>query len=220
MRDKTERTWMRTHSGRLMNLLDPSDDWSITLDDISYALARIFRFTGHTEVTVAEHSVSVMLALYYQPRFPDVILGGTEITVREALLIALLHDAHEAYVGDISLPMKAAIGRVARKGLLVDLTADNPVTLIKRGIQRQIHKEFGLPEVVPKALREAIAVADAKMLDIEPMLDRQWHIPPWNIANAANRFYSAVMSLWKFDTSVDFIGQFAGDNGSYIKEVQ
>ena len=67
--------------------------------DIAHALARQPRFNGHTDerYSVAEHSVNVSLLLAAQGLDPLTQYAG------------LMHDAHEAYVGDVAAPQKAFI---------------------------------------------------------------------------------------------------------------
>lgn len=82
--------------GRTLDLRRPESTAEvIELSDVATALARICRFTGHTEdfYSVAQHSV---LVSYLVP---------TGIALQ-----ALLHDAAEAYIGDISSPMRAMLG--------------------------------------------------------------------------------------------------------------
>jgi hypothetical protein len=88
-------TWIQTVSGKKMDLLNPAID-SINIEDIAYALSRICRFNGHTRrgtwYSVAEHSVNVAMLV------PD-----------EHKLTALMHDASEAYIADLSRPIKSFI---------------------------------------------------------------------------------------------------------------
>ena len=81
-----------TYSGRWFDPLNP-DPELIDIRDIAHALSNICRFTGHVSrfYSVAEHSchVSDMLPL------------------RDALW-GLLHDASEAYLGDVARPLKTA----------------------------------------------------------------------------------------------------------------
>jgi uncharacterized protein len=86
-----------TRTGRVVDLVAP-DPRSINLIDIALALSRIPRFGGHTsrEWTVADHSLLVC----------DLV--GTDAPV-EVRLAALLHDAHEAYIGDIVSPVAAML---------------------------------------------------------------------------------------------------------------
>lgn len=154
----SNHTTMRTVSGNHMDLLNPSVD-AVSRYDIAYSLARIKRFTGHTTISVAQHSIEVMMGLYMRPDFSEVWRG----TARTALLYALLHDAHEAYTGDISRPMNNAIAEFSSG-------VESPVNGIKRRVQRVIHEHFGLLEEPGTALRAAIGVADRKMLDIDRWL--------------------------------------------------
>ncbi len=95
--------WIQTWSGHAFPLLAsaPSD---IRRDDIVAALAKINRFTGHTlePYSVAQHSLLVADLVTRYSDHPD------------AVRYALLHDAHEAYIGDESTPMKWARSQVSR----------------------------------------------------------------------------------------------------------
>lgn len=87
-------TWLQTHSGIAFDLLEPRAE-DVRLDDIALALSRINRFAGHTHMAgynVAQHSYLVM-DLMPQHCSPHLKLA------------ALLHDAHEAYTGDITTPV-------------------------------------------------------------------------------------------------------------------
>ncbi len=211
----TKSTWMRTQSGRVLQLTEPNED-AINLEDIAYSLARLHRFTGHIDTTVAQHSVSVMMGLYNNPAFMN-IAECICMEPRAMLLTALLHDAHEAYTGDISLPMKQAIGEVADKGMYQ--LATDPVTLIKRDIQREIHLAFGLTTVQPDALSDAIEVADRKALDIEVWLEAQG-LTAWTAAEAEDRFYTLAWKMWMDDHAANFIGQYAwNEDDGYGAEV-
>ncbi len=79
-----------TRSGRIVNLVDPEVE-SIDIYDIASGLAYQGRFTGQTieYYPVAIHSI---LVSYLVP--PEQALAG------------LLHDAAEAYINDISRPVK------------------------------------------------------------------------------------------------------------------
>lgn len=76
-----------------INLINP-DRAVINIYDIAESLAKQCRFLGQCEgfYSVARHSVIL-----------------SKIVPTELALRALLHDAHEAYMGDITSPIKALI---------------------------------------------------------------------------------------------------------------
>lgn len=81
---------IETQSGRYVNVLRPSPE-TITADDLAHALSMQCRFNGHIRVfySVAEHCVRVAGHLP-----PNLRIHG------------ILHDAAEAYLGDIVTPVK------------------------------------------------------------------------------------------------------------------
>lgn len=97
-------TWIQTRSGLAFDLLDPKPE-QINLADIAWSLGRLARYTGHglRHCSVAEHSV----------RCSDIAERKWNQSVAWD---CLMHDAHEAYTGDVSRPLKEAIKRVYRRG--------------------------------------------------------------------------------------------------------
>lgn len=91
-------TYITTHSRRQFSLTQP-DAHDVRLLDIAHALAHLCRFTGHVPrpYSVAEHSVHVA----------ELVRERSEDPYQE--LCALLHDATEAYLGDVSAPAKALL---------------------------------------------------------------------------------------------------------------
>lgn len=83
-------TWIETRSGIKVDVQDPKPE-QFDIKDIAYALSNTCRFNGHSAgfYSVAEHSVAVALRLPTHLR-----------------LAGLLHDATEAYLGDIPSPIK------------------------------------------------------------------------------------------------------------------
>lgn len=82
--------WIETRSGKRVSIENPQPD-QFDIKDIAYALSNTCRFNGHSAgfYSVAEHSVAVALRLPTNLR-----------------LAGLLHDATEAYLGDIPSPIK------------------------------------------------------------------------------------------------------------------
>ena len=81
---------IRTFTGKVFDLkiLDPE---SICIEDIAHALAKTTRFGGHLKefYSVAQHSVLM-----------------AQLVPSELKVEALLHDASEAYLGDMPSPFK------------------------------------------------------------------------------------------------------------------
>jgi hypothetical protein len=82
-----------TVTGREIDVLNPKEE-DIDIEDIAHSLSLICRWGGHTKkhYSVAQHSVLVSMACS-----------------KESQLEGLLHDATEAYIGDIVRPIKEKI---------------------------------------------------------------------------------------------------------------
>jgi 5'-deoxynucleotidase YfbR-like HD superfamily hydrolase len=87
--------YLQTVSGRFVNPFDP-DPAQLDPGDIARALANVCRFGGHCRpfYSVAQHSVIVSELV--EARGGDV----------EDVFAALMHDATEAYLGDMPHPIK------------------------------------------------------------------------------------------------------------------
>jgi len=88
----------------MFHLTDPKPDM-VVIDDIAHSLANLCRFTGHSKVfySVAQHCVLCALQV------EDYIHADSAHRahrVRKVQRLALMHDAAEAYVGDMSSPLK------------------------------------------------------------------------------------------------------------------
>lgn len=85
----------RTHSGVLLDLAAPQQE-EIRLDDIAHHLARVCRFGGAVDTfySVAAHSVYVARGLEAEGYSRAIVQAG------------LLHDATEAYLGDMVSGLK------------------------------------------------------------------------------------------------------------------
>ena len=96
-------TWLLTTTGREHHLsqcaaLLPGN--APQIEEIAHALAQINRYTGHAArpYSVAEHSLLVC----------DIVASmGLDC---HAQMAALLHDAHEAFCGDVATPVKQVLG--------------------------------------------------------------------------------------------------------------
>ncbi len=122
----------------------------IDIRDVAHALAVQPRWAGHTNwhsmtapYSVAQHSI-------WCARTVD-MLGGT----REAQLCALLHDAAEAYLGDLNTYAKA---------MCPDYKA------LERRLLRVIFREYQLPEAWAAELPDIVKKADLLALRSEVRL--------------------------------------------------
>lgn len=117
-------TSIEVFGGRLLDLADPQPD-QIELSDIAHALGNTCRFGGHIKryYSVAEHSMNGARIVAAN--------GGTLTQV----LGFLMHDAHEAYIGDLPTPLKTAIRA----------TGDNGYDAIRRKLDNAIADKFNLP---------------------------------------------------------------------------
>lgn len=86
---------IRTWAGMYIDPFDPDPD-VIRIDDIAHALSLICRYNGHVDhhYSVAQHSLEVVRFLQDKGAPTSVQLEG------------LLHDAAEAYMGDLASPLK------------------------------------------------------------------------------------------------------------------
>lgn len=90
---KQSKSSISTVSGRFYDLLRP-EAYEYDIREIAHALSNLCRYTGHTNgfYSVAEHSVLV-----------------SRIVPKELALCGLLHDSSEAFLGDVSSPLKALL---------------------------------------------------------------------------------------------------------------
>ncbi len=169
--------WIQTHSGMAFDLLNPLPGM-VVLDDIAWSLAHVNRFTGHAcrPYSVAEHSINV--AARVEKDFCDTTGVFTTKRVREQrslCLAALLHDAEEAYLGDMSSPFKALLRNFTGRGNVpaIDQIADK----IKAAIALHFHTDIlrpssysrnMIPDHEAMSLRKRmIKQADLRMLATE-----------------------------------------------------
>lgn len=128
-------TEVMTVSGGLWSLLAPRAD-AVIWPDIAESLAKICRFGGHARhhYSVAQHSVLVADLL------PPALRA-----------YGLLHDAHEAFLGDVTRPLKRALATLGEGRAMAELT---------RRADAAIHAAAHLPWPLSAADAAAVKAAD------------------------------------------------------------
>ena len=137
--EKRRGDWMTTFTGQRYWPLDPRPE-DVRLEDIAHALARLCHWNGHCRefISVAQHSVMVARML------PDRLRA-----------LGLLHDAHEAYVGDMIRPVHHCLSPAAA----------GEFTALKRLSDRAIFDKFGIEPTLGDL--EAVKEADNCVLATE-----------------------------------------------------
>lgn len=128
--------YLTTFSGKKFSFTNPQPD-QICIEDIAHSLSNICRFVGHTRnhYSVAEHSIYV--SHYVKP---------------QNKLIGLLHDASEAYLGDVASPLKVLlpnykelekkVSNVIFEALGIEVITTKTYDDVKRADNLMLEKEF------------------------------------------------------------------------------
>ncbi len=166
-------TLMLTATGRTVDLATLASD-EVDVEHICHCLPRINRFGGLTHYNVAAHSLHVAAILADEGATPLMQLCG------------LLHDAHEAYLGDITQPVKQLFTSPGdgQGSMLSGIELRLQKTVLQRfclwaaftGFYKRVHRA------------DMIALATERR-DLLPPTDVEWPclrgITPhhWNLAN-------------------------------------
>lgn len=165
-----------TGRGHIFHFLRPGAN-VVDIEDIADALSKICRFTGHTSsfYSVAQHSVLVAS-----------VLAGLPAKVR---LAGLLHDAAEAYVGDVSLPLKQ---------LLPDYKE------IERGVEHAVAAALGFEYPYPPAVKTADTILLAtERRDLMPASE------PWEVLKNVTPLPDTIVPLEPFAARALFMQHYA-----------
>lgn len=139
--------WINTYTGRKFYPLDPDPD-QIDIRDIAHALAAVPRYAGMTAspLSVAQHSVIL-----------------SHLVSPENALWALLHDASEAYLGDVPRPLKRLPAMAAYRDAEMRLMA-------------AVASHFGLPLPEPAEVKKL----DGRMIPTEAAQVFTRRHPDWH----------------------------------------
>ncbi len=157
-----------------VSFLDPDPD-TMCIEDIANALAQLNRYTGHTPYpySVAQHCVLAAAAMEHV----------------DLKFEMLMHDAQEAYVGDVSSPLKQ---------LLPDYH------VIEERLEIVVRAKFDLPPKMDPRVKEVdtrMLVTEAKAFGL-PWWDEfevkpytEMLIQPWSWKQARESFLRSFYEL-------------------------
>lgn len=138
-------TWIQTFTGIKFDILNPTIEM-ICIEDIAHGLSNICRYGGQSKnfYSVAEHSwwISIELLKGLNPQFQ---------------LAGLMHDAAEAYIGDMVRPLK-------HSGMMEFFRETEDC------IEELICEKFQIPFPMPKLIKDmdnqmlAREIADTKIM--------------------------------------------------------
>ena len=157
----------------MIDLLNPEPE-DIRSLDIAHALSHLCRWTGHTSCfySVAQHCILV-----------------SENVPIEHALSALLHDATEAYVGDMASPLKSIFPQYQH---------------VETIVWHAIAERYGLPVVLDDSIKTAdllLQRTEARDLVGGPAVSRGRTLPapiqPWSPEVAKARYLYRLHQLTK-----------------------
>lgn len=171
-----------TYSGNYFDFINPHLN-QFNIYDIAHALSNCCRFAGHAReyYSVAQHSVLVARFVMRNAAPVDIIDYGRA---------GLLHDGAEAYLGDITRPLKQ---------LLPDYKA------IEARTEAALFAAFRIPQPLPKIVKHAdLVLLSTEQRDLMPPHDDNWSlidgiaplpevINPWYPEKAEREF----LKLWE-----------------------
>ena len=176
MISKTNATIL-TISGQYFPYESP-ETYDFNIEEIAHSLARLCRFTGHVNTngiySVAQHSVLV-----------------SEIVPDELKLAALMHDAAEAYIGDVNSPLKQLLPEYKK---------------IEKKVEKAIFNYFGLQWPKHPTIKQAdLRLLAAEHRDFQPVTPEKWELleevepyPQNKIQDMPPKYaYSNFMWHWK-----------------------
>lgn len=149
----SDHTWLRTASGRAFRLVPP-DPAQVSARDIADHLARINRFNGALNGGIGHYSVAQHSMLV------------ARMLPAELKIYGLLHDAHEAYIGDRITPVKLALAAIG------DRTRAQRAARVAERIAALGLGGNADPSVLFEAVEEAMADCDAAFEPFHSLADQ------------------------------------------------
>lgn len=212
MKNKENTCWMQTYTGKQFSPLQ-LDPGIIDIEDIAHALANICRFGGHCKkfYSVAQHSCLVLDEYMDSQTNAE---GGRPSTA--GMRWALIHDAAEAYIGDILRPLKNSLFAYAHQH---DRHPKfESIKAVESHLQYEICNALGIPWDINSTIARDVQRADNVLLATEArdlMTDppapweelpkpREEEILPWDPEHAKEYFLSRALGLGLIVKAGDF----------------
>lgn len=183
------KTDILTFTGNYFDFTDISSN-TVTIFDIAQGLSNVCRFAGQCPkfYSVAQHSVLVAKLINHSREATDLSKEERRIVVFQGLM----HDATEAFLGDVTTPLKKLLA--AYKALETELHAD----LMRRlGLPIELHALVKHYDLVALAIeqREVMKNTDEWLVlkDIRP--PRDYALPVQTPEQARESFLNYYLNM-------------------------
>ncbi len=206
--------WMQTTTDTAFDLVNPHPEMVDFKTHIPEALSRIGRFNGTIRsgiYSVAQHSVIGADAIYRE----------TGSNLKAAAF--LLHDAHEAYIGDIITPAQNALCSIAAKTAFLDKSRSLPgvndmeraraasdivseaISMLKIRIDVAIYQAAGMDYPLSPDIRKAVKEMDLRMCATERRFLLGPSPAPWHssIEEAKPVRLQGRLTVWPWPDAAD-----------------
>ncbi len=167
-----------TVSGGTWNILSPNAK-DVSWKDIAEGLAKICRFNGQTHLfySVAQHCCLV-----------------ADILPAEQRIYGLLHDAHEAFIGDITSPLKSAFNILGASEAISRLTevTDNAIydaANIRTPLDKQVISTVKHADRVVLATEKRDILTESSCVWNKLPSPLKITIKPWNWSKAMEEWH-------------------------------
>jgi hypothetical protein len=180
----TSPVWKQMPTGRMVDLIDPTPADVDFAGDVAPALSNIARFDGACTGPVKLAGIKAPLTMPWTVL--DHLVAGADLMRREGAsprlaALFLLHDAHEAYVGDITTPVAGALAAMAdcewpdKPGHPAGHFITSAIAALKSAWDRAIWDAAGVPRP------DAAELAAIKRHDLRMMITERNHMmaQPW-----------------------------------------